>query len=81
MLREEAGAGLFLGLDSSGQPGVLFQGDGSGGLRRLRDPMPMSPLLRPAVSPSEAAASLGAPPAGMPTPAGGWDEILKGTDL
>ncbi len=81
VLREEAGSGLYIGLDSSGQPGVLFQGDGSGELRRLRDPMPMSPLLRPVVLPSEAAASLGAPPSGMPTPAGGWDELLKGTDL
>ena len=81
VLREEAGAGLFIGLDSSGQPGVLFQGDGSGELRRLRDPMPMTPLLRPVVLPSEAAASLGAPPSGMPTPAGGWDDLLKGTDL
>ncbi len=80
-LREEAGAALLIGLDSSGQPGVLFQGDGVGGLRRLRDPMPLTPLLRPVVLPSEAAASLGAPPAGMPLPAGGWDELLKGTDL
>ena len=81
VLREEAGAALFIGLDSAGQPGVLFQGDGKGGLRRLRDPMPMGPLLRPVTLPSEAAASLGPAPAGMPLPAGGWDEVLKGTDL
>ncbi len=81
VLREEAGVSLLIGLDSSGQPGVLFQGDGSGGLRRLRDPMPMSPLLRPAVLPSEAAAALGAAPPGISRPAGGWDDLLKGTDL
>ncbi len=81
VLREDAAGTLLIGIDSSGQAGVLFQGDASGRLRRLRDPMPLTPLLRPVVLPSEAAASLGASPAGMPRPAAGWDEILKGTDL
>ena len=80
-LGEEAGVAVFLGIDNAGQLGVLFKGDGNGGLRRLREPMPLTPLLRLGRSPSEAVSALGGTPPGVAQPQTGWDSLLDGTDL
>lgn len=80
-LGEEAGVALFLGIDTAGQLGVLCKGDGNGGLRRLREPMPLTPLLRLGRSPAEAAHALGETPRGVAQPQAGWDSLLDGTDL
>jgi hypothetical protein len=71
----------FLGIDKAGHLGVLFKGDGNGGLRRLREPMPLTPLLRLGRSPSEAVSALGGTPPGVAQPQTGWDSLLDGTDL
>lgn len=80
-LRERVPGAILLGLDSSGQPAALFQGDAEGNPRRLRDALPLSPLLRLASPPGESARRAGTPPAGLVAPRGGWDDLLKGQDL
>jgi len=81
MARERVPGAVLLGLDSSGQPAALFEADAEGNLRRLRDALPFSPLLRLAVPPGDAARRAGQAPAGLTVPAGGWDSLLKGRDL
>lgn len=79
--RERLPNAVLLGLDSDGRPAALFQSDGEGTLRRLREPLPLTPLLRLALPPAESAARAGQQPPGLAAPAGGWDNLLKGQDL
>lgn len=79
--RERLPNALLLGLDSEGRPAALFQSDAEGSLRRLREPLPLSPLLRLALPPSESAARSGTLPPSLAAPSGGWDNLLKGQDL
>lgn len=81
ILRERIPGTVLLGLDGSGQPAALFETDDQGNVRRLRDALPFSPLLRLASTPAEAAPRAGSIPAGLTPPAGGWNALLKGQDL
>lgn len=81
LVRERVPGAVLLGLDSSGQPAALLEADAEGELRRLRDALPFSPLLRPASPPQDSARRAGQLPRGLQAPAGGWDALLKGRDL
>ena len=81
MPRERVPGAVLLGLDSSGQPAALLEADAEGNLRRLRDALPFSPLLRLASPPRDSAQRAGQPPAALSAPKGGWDALLKGQDL
>lgn len=79
--RERLPNTVLLGLDSGGEPAALFESDADGALRRLREPLPLTPLLRLALPPAESAARAGQQPASLVPPTGGWDALLKGQDL
>lgn len=72
---------VILGLDSEGRPAALFEFGADGSLTALANAAPLSPLVRLATSPAEAAEAAGAPPADVKPPAGGWNNLLKGKDL
>lgn len=72
---------LLVGLGADGRPAVLFECGDDGVPELVANPAPLSPLLRLATPPSEAATAAGKPPADLAAPAGGWDSLLKGKDL
>lgn len=81
LLREATPGVVLLGLAADGQPAALFQTDAEGKAGRLRDPLPLTPLVRLTLGLEDAARRAGPAPAGMRRPTEGWDSLAKGQDL
>lgn len=78
--RPPAGS-VMAGLDTEGRAAALFEVGADGAVTTLADPAPLSPLVRLATSPREAAEGAGARPDEVRPPAGNWNNLLRGKDL
>lgn len=72
---------LLIGIDTEGQPAVLFECASDGSIKAVGSPAALSPLLRLTVSPAEAAEAAGKRPASLSVPSGDWNNLVKGRDL
>lgn len=72
---------VMVGIDAEGRPAVLYECAADGAVKALGNAAPLSPLLRVAVTPADAAEAAGKAPASLPPPSGGWNSLLKGRDL
>lgn len=78
---QPATGSVLAGLDAEGRPAALFEVGPDGAVTTLANPAPLTPLVRLATSPAEAADAAGARPNDTKPPAGNWNNLLRGKDL